>query len=140
MMKPEPLVDLPDDEYRSHWLAFHEHTDWAAHRDMTSVEITFAGPDALYRRNKGSFMERMQPAVHCRPYAGHTRRARRTGAWIPEEKVFELALYPGHDFAPQLPRASAGIGARLRTGISNVGAWFAHAPAATLLDERGVRR
>ena len=128
-MKSEPLLDLPDDEYRSHWLAFHEQTDWAAHRDMTAVPITFVGPDALYRRNKGSFLDRMQQSVHCRPYAGHARRARRTGAWIPEEKVFELALYPGHQFAPQPARekkASAPHNPASRW--FNFGAWFQHAP------------
>lgn len=106
------LVDLPDDQYRAHWLAFHETVDWAVHRDMTAVRVTFDGPEALYRRNKGSFMERLQPAVHCRPYAAHARRARRTGAWIPEEKVFEAALAPTLDLTPA--HAPIDLGRMLR--------------------------
>jgi hypothetical protein len=111
-MHDDHLVDLPDDQYRAHWLAFHETVDWAAHRDMTSVPITFDGPDALYRRNKGSFMERLEPDVHCRPYAGHARRARRTGAWIPEEKVFEAALVPTLDLTA--PRRAPDLRHMLR--------------------------
>ena len=107
-MHDDHLVDLPDDQYRAHWLAFHDSVDWAAHRDMTGVPITFEGPDALYRRNKGSFMERLEPGVHCRPYAAHARRARRTGAWIPEEKVFEASLVPTLDLTPA--RASLDFG------------------------------
>lgn len=118
-MRPAPIVDLPDDEYRAHWLAFHEQTDWSAHRDVTSVPIDFAGPDALYRRNKGSFMDNIDREVHCRPYAGHARRARRTGAWIPEEKVFELSLYPAHDFSGIAEPERAGLGHIVRT-------WFQH--------------
>jgi hypothetical protein len=119
-MKTAALADLPDDEYRAHWLAFHEQTDWAAHKDVTAVRVEFVGPDALYRRNKGSFMDDIRRDVHCRPYAGHARRARRTGAWVPEEKVFELSLYPGHDFTHLTSREPAGVAHILRTWFQNV--------------------
>jgi hypothetical protein len=108
------LVDLPDDEYRAHWLAFHERTDWAAHQDVTRVPITFDGPDALYRRNKGSFMERLEPRVHCRPYTAHARRAKRTGAWIPEEKIFEAALAAPLDLTRECHRRPLGVAQWLR--------------------------
>lgn len=120
------LVDLPDDQYRAHWLAFHETVDWAAHRDMTTVPVTFDGPDALYRRNKGSFMERLEPTVHCRPYAAHARRARRTGAWIPEEKVFEAALVPTLDRTP--PRVSLDLRRMLRKVFTAPSPSPAHKP------------
>jgi len=113
-MYHDPLVDLPDDQYRAHWLAFHETIDWSKHEDVTAIPVTFDGPDALYRRNKGSFMEALQPAVHCRPYAGHARRARRTGAWIPEEKVFETSLIPAIDLRPVRRRLPIDVAGALR--------------------------
>lgn len=97
-MRGEHLADLPDDEYRAYWLAFHEQVDWSKRPDVTRVPITSSGPDALYRRNKGSFMERLQPEIHCRPFAAHARRAKRTGMWVSEDAVFELAHAPALDF------------------------------------------
>ncbi len=108
------LVDLPDDEYRAHWLAFHERVDWAAHQDVTAIPVTFDGPNALYRRNKGSFMERLQPGVHCRPYVAHARHARRSGAWLSEEKVFETTLAPALDLTPALRCRPIGVRAAFR--------------------------
>jgi len=113
-MHHDHLVDLPDDQYRAHWLAFHDTIDWSAHQDVTAVAVTFDGPDALYRRNKGSFMEGVRPAVHCRPYAGHARRAWRTGAWIPEEKVFEASLTPALDLTSSCRRSPIDFGSVLR--------------------------
>jgi hypothetical protein len=98
-MNARHLVDLPDDEYRGHWLAFHENVDWSAHTDVTAVPITFTGPDALYRQNKGSFMDGLEPKVHCRPLAAHARRAKRTGSWIAQDKIFELSLVPALDLS-----------------------------------------
>lgn len=129
----DPLVDLPDDQYRAHWLAFHEQVDWSAHEDVTAMPIRFDGPGALYRRNKGSFMERLEPAVHCRPYAAHARHARRSGAWISEEKVFEASLAPALDLTPPVRRRSKDLGAIFRRAFH-----FAPAPvqAATASSRR----
>jgi hypothetical protein len=113
-MKGTQLVDLPDDAYRAHWLAFHEQLDWSTHQDVTRVPITFVGPTALYRSNKGSFMDLLRPEVHCRPYVGHLRRAKRTGAWISDDKLFEAAHAPALDFTGGEQRALAGLGRRLR--------------------------
>jgi hypothetical protein len=113
-MHDDHLVDLPDDQYRAHWLAFHEQVDWSAHQDVTAIPVTFEGPEALYRRNKGSFMERLEPAVHCRPYAAHARHARRSGAWISEEKIFEASLAPALDLMPPMRRRPIDLGAVLR--------------------------
>lgn len=113
-MNDPGLADLPDDAYRAHWLAFHDQLDWSTHEDVTHQTITFDGPDALYRRNKGSFMERVRPDVHCRPYAGHVRRAKRTGAWISDEKLFEASLIPALDLTRVQGHAALSLGQRLR--------------------------
>ena len=113
-MTAEHLVDLPDDAYRAHWLAFHEQLDWSKHQDMTRVPITCAGPDALYRRNKGSFMENLRPEVHCRPYTAHARRAKRSGAWVSDDSLFELPLAPTLDFTPAQRGVQANVARLLR--------------------------
>lgn len=113
-MHDDHLVDLPDDQYRAHWLAFRDQVDWSAHEDVTAIPITFDGPNALYRRNKGSFMERLQPDVHCRPYVGHARHARRTGAWLSEEKVFETTLAPALDLTSAVRRKPVDLRAAFR--------------------------
>ena len=51
MNVPTPLSD---DDYRDHWLRYHETVDWSAFTDMTDVEL-----DTLVAPPKGSFMERL---------------------------------------------------------------------------------
>ena len=59
-------------------------------------------------------MERVRPDVHCRPYAGHVRRAKRTGAWISDEKLFEASLVPALYFTPAAGQAPLSLAQRLR--------------------------
>ncbi len=54
-------------------------------------------------------MERLVPAVHCRPYAAHERRARSSGAWITEQKVFETSLAPALDRMPAPRNRTADV-------------------------------
>ena len=112
-MMDRHLEELSDEEYRSRWLAFHESIDWSTRVDVTHDPITSFGPKALYRKNKGSFMNGLRREIHCRPYVAHMRRSRDTGVWMTEQEVYDMSQVPALDLSDSYRRPFVDIGSVL---------------------------